>query len=161
MWRKPTISAVSMTAQPGSGTSWHVLWQEIIDWWHAVEKLWQVAQQLRRRIAGTAWVSAQKQLLMAGRLRAILRNIRLLYPRGADPVRKAILTTIAGVCDLFRRPVTPSAAAPSNRPANMSSSSVSNKQVCAGRVSALKPCSLCAQLYLASPTSTLLNSLGA
>ena len=69
---------------------------EIIDWWHAVEKLWQVAQHHfdAESEQATAWVSAQKQLLMAGRLRAILRNIRLLYPRGhvlPDPVRKAIL----------------------------------------------------------------------
>ena len=40
----------------------------------------------------TAWVAAQKQLLIEGCLSAILRNIRLLYPRGhvlPDPVRKA------------------------------------------------------------------------
>ena len=69
---------------------------EIIDWWHAVEKLWQIAQHHfdAESEQTEAWVSAQKQLLMEGRLHAILRNIRLLYPRGhvlPDPVRKAML----------------------------------------------------------------------
>ena len=69
---------------------------EIIDWWHAVEKLWQIAQHHfdAESEQTEAWVSAQKQLLMEGRLHDILRNIRLLYPRGhllPDPVRKAML----------------------------------------------------------------------
>ena len=67
---------------------------EILDWWHAVEKLWLIAQHHfdAESEQATAWVSAQKQLLIEGSLRAILRNIRLLYPRGdalPDPVRKA------------------------------------------------------------------------
>ena len=69
---------------------------EIIDWWHAVEKLWQIAQHHfdAESEQTEEWVSAQKQLLMEGRLHDILRNIRLLYPRGhvlPDPVRKAML----------------------------------------------------------------------
>ncbi len=69
---------------------------EILDWWHAVEKLWLIAQHHfdAESVQATEWVSAQKQLLIEGSLSAILRNIRLLYPRAdalPDPVRKAIL----------------------------------------------------------------------
>ena len=69
---------------------------EILDWWHAVEKLWLIAKHHfdAESVQATEWVSAQKQLLIEGSLSAILRNIRLLYPRAdalPDPVRKAIL----------------------------------------------------------------------
>ena len=67
---------------------------EILDWWHAVEKLWLIAKHHfdAESEQATEWVSAQKQLLIEGSLSAILRNIRLLYPREnalPDPVRKA------------------------------------------------------------------------
>ena len=69
---------------------------EIIDWWHAVEKLWLIAQHRfdAESEQATEWVSAQKQLLIEGGLGDVLGNIRLLYPRGhvlPDPVRKAML----------------------------------------------------------------------
>ena len=69
---------------------------EILDWWHAVEKLWLIAQHHfdPESEQTAAWVSAQKELLIKGRLRDLLRNIRLLYPKRQalpDPVRKAIL----------------------------------------------------------------------
>ena len=65
---------------------------EILDWWHAVEKLWLIAKHHfdAESEQATEWVSAQKQLLIEGSLSAILRNIRLLYPRAdalPDPVR--------------------------------------------------------------------------
>ena len=63
---------------------------------HAVEKLWLIAHQHfgTESEQASAWVSAQKQLLIEGGLAHVLRNIRLLYPRGhvlPDAVRKAIL----------------------------------------------------------------------
>ena len=69
---------------------------EILDWWHAVEKLWLIAQHTFEPDSEqtTAWVCAQKQLLIAGNLRHILRHIRLRYPKHQplpDPVHKAIL----------------------------------------------------------------------
>ena len=69
---------------------------EIIDWWHAVEKLWLIAQHRfdDESELATQWVSTQKQLLIEGGLSDILGNIRLLYPRGRplpDDVRKAFL----------------------------------------------------------------------
>ena len=138
---------------------------EIIDWWHAVEKLWQIAQHHfdaeseQTEAMGSASKTAVDGLAAS---HDILRNMRLLYPRGhllPDPVRKAMLYLFHNRWRMRYPssvlPVTPSAAASSNRPASMSSSSALNNLVCAGRVSALKPCSLCAQLYLASPTSSL------
>ena len=67
---------------------------EILDWWHAVEKLWLIAQHHfdAESEEAAAWVSGQKAFLMEGRLSAIVRNIRQLYPGGnalPDPVRKA------------------------------------------------------------------------
>ncbi len=142
---------------------------EILDWWHAVEKLWLIAQHHfdAESEQPTEWVSAQKQLLIEGSLSAILRNVRLLYPqRHSLPLtpcarRFSISSTIAGVCATTYsvRRVTPSAAAPSSPPANMSSNSVSNNLACVGRVWAPKPCSRCAQLSSVSPTTTHLNSL--
>ena len=69
---------------------------EIIDWWHAVAKLWLIAQQRfdAESEQATAWVSAQKQLLIEGGLGDVLSNVRLLYPQRhslPDAVRKAIL----------------------------------------------------------------------
>ena len=69
---------------------------EILDWWHAVEKVWLIAQHHidPESEQTAAWVGAQKELLLAGRLRDLLRNIRRLYPKGLplpDPVRKAVL----------------------------------------------------------------------
>ncbi|MDE0430181.1 MAG: ISKra4 family transposase [Caldilineaceae bacterium] len=69
---------------------------EILDWWHAVEKLWLIAQHTFEPDSEqtSAWVCAQKQLLIAGNLRHILRHIRLRYPKHQplpDPVHKAIL----------------------------------------------------------------------
>ena len=68
---------------------------EIIDWWHAVEKLWLIAQHRFDTESKEAanWVSAQKQHLIAGRMRTLLRHIRLLYPKGdpmPDDVRNAV-----------------------------------------------------------------------
>jgi len=64
---------------------------EIIDWWHAVEKLWEAAnsQLGPSQPHTTAWVEKTKSLLWAGQLRALLRMIRQVCPRGhpiPDPV---------------------------------------------------------------------------
>jgi hypothetical protein len=57
---------------------------EIIDWWHAVEKLWEAANsQLGPGQPQTAaWVEKAKSLLWAGQLRALLGKIRHMCPRG-------------------------------------------------------------------------------
>ena len=68
---------------------------EILDWWHAVERLWTIAHQRfgAESPAATAWVAAEKQRLAHSDLRQVMRNIRQLFPREhalPEPVRKAI-----------------------------------------------------------------------
>lgn len=68
---------------------------EILDWWHAVERLWTIAHQHFGQATpeASAWVTAQKKLLGQSGLRQIVRNIRSLYPRNQLPesVRKAVV----------------------------------------------------------------------
>jgi hypothetical protein len=69
---------------------------EILDWWHAVERLWTLAHQHFGVDSpqAAAWVAAQKELLAHSRLRDVLHNIRLLYPQHQplpDSVRKAVV----------------------------------------------------------------------
>jgi hypothetical protein len=68
---------------------------EILDWWHAVERLWTLAHQRFGADSpqAAAWVAVQKELLAHSRLRTVMHNVRLLYPRHQllpDPVRKAV-----------------------------------------------------------------------
>jgi hypothetical protein len=67
---------------------------EILDWWHAVERLWSIAQHHfgAESADATVWVTAQKSLLAESNLRQVMRNIRQLYPHHCLPetVRKAI-----------------------------------------------------------------------
>lgn len=68
---------------------------EILDWWHAVQKLWELAFTLlgQDNDQSQAWVKQQKAWLWAGHLRHIWRELRLLCPRGEvipDKVRQGI-----------------------------------------------------------------------
>ena len=135
---------------------------EIIDWWHAVEKLWLIGQHRfgAETEEATAWVSAQKQLLIEGSLRQLVRNIRLIYPRGnalPDSVRNAThyLFLIADVCvtGSSAKQAIPSAAARSSQLVNWSFNNVSNSPG-AGLVMALKPCSHYALRFLGTSVSS-------
>ena len=69
---------------------------QILDWWHAVQYLWTMAQAHfdQDGAAATRWVEQQKRLLAASRLHLVFANVRRLYPRHQplpDPVRKAIV----------------------------------------------------------------------
>jgi hypothetical protein len=57
---------------------------EIIDWWHAVEKLWIIAHLLfgEGNELGKAWVDVQKGYLWAGNLRPLFHYVHTHYPRG-------------------------------------------------------------------------------
>jgi hypothetical protein len=68
---------------------------EIIDWWHAVEKIWEAANSLwgQGQAQTVTWVQQQKDYLWAGNLRALLHQVRLLCPRGQplnDKVRALV-----------------------------------------------------------------------
>lgn len=57
---------------------------EMIDRWHAVEKLWAVGNTLFGQGEPTtvAWVEKSKDLLWAGKLRTLLHEVRGVCPRG-------------------------------------------------------------------------------
>ena len=66
---------------------------EILDWWHAVERLWTLARSHFEGSEANEWVSLQKQRLAQGRLRRIFHHVRQLYPRGQplpETVAKAL-----------------------------------------------------------------------
>jgi len=68
---------------------------EILDWYHALTYVWQLA--LARWPASApdaqAWIETQKTLLFQGNLPSFFRNIRILYPKGTpfpDSVSQAL-----------------------------------------------------------------------
>jgi hypothetical protein len=80
---------------------WSIVWMcfarciQILDWWHAVQYLWTIAGVVFAgdQTAATRWVEAQKRFLAQSNLRQVMRNVRLLFPRGEplpDPVLKAV-----------------------------------------------------------------------
>ena len=68
---------------------------QIIDWWHAVEKLWEIGSILmgQEGDAVQTWVQRLKDLLWAGHLRGLVHEIRLRCPRGV-PLPKDLGTLI-------------------------------------------------------------------
>ncbi len=96
------ISKAKRLACVADGAAW--IWQlvlmcfspcfEILDWWHAAQRLWTIANAaFESPFQATAWVEQQKKLWATGDLRSFFHNLRLLYPRGhalPDPVRQAI-----------------------------------------------------------------------
>jgi hypothetical protein len=77
---------------------------EIIDWWHAVEKLWLAGNALfgQGKPEAAAWVEKQKDLLWAGKARAVLHAIRQACPRG-QPINAAVWATIIYIFHNRRR----------------------------------------------------------
>lgn len=66
---------------------------EILDWWHAVQRLWVIAQGTLSPINAAIWVQQAKGWLSRSQLLYLFRQTRLLYPRGTplpEPVRQAI-----------------------------------------------------------------------
>lgn len=57
---------------------------EIIDWWHAVEKLWEAAHSLfgQEEPQAKAWAEKAKSLLWTSQLRALMHEVRQGCPRG-------------------------------------------------------------------------------
>lgn len=67
---------------------------QILDWWHAVQRLWAIAHvAFVEDATAAAWVDTQKRLLAQSQLRQVIHNVRLLFPRTQslpEPVRKAV-----------------------------------------------------------------------
>jgi len=68
---------------------------EILDWWHAVEKLWEAAATLfdQDQVASVSWMDSQKSQLWNSQLRQVIRAIRLLCPRG-QPLPEKVCSTV-------------------------------------------------------------------
>jgi hypothetical protein len=68
---------------------------QIIDWWHAVEKLWEIGRILvdEEGAARKNWVKHLKDLLWAGNLRGLVHEIRERCPRN-KPLPGALGTLI-------------------------------------------------------------------
>lgn len=96
MDRAKTVVCVS----DGAVWIWAMVFQcfarriEILDWWHALQRLWTIAQHhFTTPSAAAAWVETQQPALAQSRLRQIVQQVRTLYPRGhplPDPIRQAI-----------------------------------------------------------------------
>lgn len=66
---------------------------EVLDWWHAVERLWTLAHGRLPTDVAAAWVAQQKQHWLHDQLRQVMRAVRVLYPRGVSlpqEVRQAV-----------------------------------------------------------------------
>lgn len=67
---------------------------EILDWWHAVQRLWTIAHaHFTSEPEAAHWVATQKTAFAESRLRHVMHAIRQLYPKGAplpEPVRQAV-----------------------------------------------------------------------
>jgi hypothetical protein len=77
---------------------------EIIDWWHAVEKLWEAGNGLfgPGETHTRRWVEGQKSLLWAGKLRALLHQVRQACPRGR-PMNAAVRALVSYIFHNRRR----------------------------------------------------------
>ena len=60
---------------------------EILDWWHMLQYVWQIAAAALGPASSeaSAWVEAQKATLAGGQLRLFFRRIAQLYPKGSAP----------------------------------------------------------------------------
>jgi len=65
---------------------------EILDWWHAVQRLWTIALGAYEPANAAPWVHQAKGYLARSQLRYLFRQLRQLYPKGTplpEPVRQA------------------------------------------------------------------------
>ena len=102
-WRRGLEKAKHlMSVNDGAPWIWAVVFlcfarcTQILDWWHAVQRLWAIANIAFAddATAANAWVEAQKRLLAQSQLRQVIHNVRRLLPRTQplpDPVRKAVV----------------------------------------------------------------------
>lgn len=66
---------------------------EVLDWWHAVQRLWVIALGTLEPAHAAPWVQQAKGWVARSQLRYLFRQVRRLYPRGTplpEPVRQAI-----------------------------------------------------------------------
>jgi hypothetical protein len=67
---------------------------EILDWWHAVQRLWTIANACLTPAAAAVWVIQQQHTLAHTHLRDVIHQVRLLYPR-ATPLPQEVRQAVA------------------------------------------------------------------
>jgi hypothetical protein len=73
----------------------YALCQEIIDWWHLIEKVGDAANSVfgQGEPETRAWVEKAKALLWSSRLRTLMHEVRRVCPRG-EPLPDKVATLI-------------------------------------------------------------------
>jgi hypothetical protein len=67
---------------------------EILDWWHAAQRLWDIALARLSTQEATLWVQARQAEMASSQLRQLFRQVRFLCPRSLPlpkVVREAVL----------------------------------------------------------------------
>jgi hypothetical protein len=83
----------------GAAWIWNMAFQcfaqrtEILDWWHAAHRLWDIALARLSTQEATLWVQARQVELASSGLRQLFRQVRLLFPR-TQPLPKAVREAI-------------------------------------------------------------------
>jgi hypothetical protein len=62
---------------------------EILDWWHASQRLWDMALHHLSAQEATLWVHARQAEMASSQLRRLFRQVRLLFPR-SQPLPKVV-----------------------------------------------------------------------
>jgi hypothetical protein len=62
---------------------------EILDWWHATQRLWDMALHHLPTPEATLWVHARQAEMASSQLRLLFRQVRLLFPR-SQPLPKVV-----------------------------------------------------------------------
>jgi hypothetical protein len=66
---------------------------EILDWWHAAQRLWDMALHHLPTQEATLWVHARLAEMASSQLRRLFRQVRLLFPR-SQPLPKVVRDAI-------------------------------------------------------------------
>jgi hypothetical protein len=62
---------------------------EILDWWHAAQRLWEIALHHFSTQEATLWVHARQAEMASSQLRLLFRQVRLIFPR-SQPLPKVV-----------------------------------------------------------------------
>jgi hypothetical protein len=62
---------------------------EILDWWHATQRLWDMALARLSTQEAALWVQARQEEMASSQLRQLFHQVRLLFPR-TQPLPKSV-----------------------------------------------------------------------
>jgi hypothetical protein len=79
----------------GASWIWNMVFQcfaqriEILDWWHAAQRVWDIALTRLSAQEATLWVHARQAEMARSQLPQLFRQVRLLFPR-SQPLPKVV-----------------------------------------------------------------------